>query len=134
MKIVKDLKTASDIDPDADQQCFLGDAEDPSLLVPKPSRPFSQPFDQLVLLGNDQVLNGDVLVLQRVELLSSFDLAKRKVQRLFSFVESIEGLIQPLLADVIAGRRSRAAAYATRRKCCRTGIAGRNALCCCRRM
>jgi hypothetical protein len=29
MNIVKDLKTASDIDPDADQQCFLGDAEDP---------------------------------------------------------------------------------------------------------
>jgi hypothetical protein len=36
MKIVKDLKTASDIDPDADQQCFLGDAEDP--FYPSPNR------------------------------------------------------------------------------------------------
>jgi hypothetical protein len=71
---------------------------------PQTESPFSQPLDQLVLLGNDQVLNGDVLVLQRVELLASFDLAKRKVQRLFSFVQSIERLIQPLLADVIAGR------------------------------
>jgi hypothetical protein len=66
--------------------------------------PFSQPFDQLVLLGNDQVLNGDVLVLQRVELLASVDLGHSEIQRLFCFIESIKSFVQPLLADVIAGR------------------------------